>query len=178
MQNKISRVDLHVHTHYSQDAGDWLLHQLGVNECHTTPHEVYDKATAAGMDFVTITDHDTIDGALELAHHANFFISEEITTLFPEDDTRLHVVALNITEENHRLIQSLKFNVYELVSYLTAEHIVHFIAHPFFRMSERLTLDHFEKLLLVFDIFEVKNGGKQLWPDHLLENIWVSPPDC
>jgi hypothetical protein len=31
------------------------------------------------MDFVTITDHDTIDGCLELADRPDCFVSEELT---------------------------------------------------------------------------------------------------
>lgn len=37
---------------------------------------------ARGMDFVTITDHDTIDGALEIAHLPGAFVSEEMTAWF------------------------------------------------------------------------------------------------
>ena len=36
----------------------------GCPECATPPEEVYELAKRRGMDFVTITDHDTIDGAL------------------------------------------------------------------------------------------------------------------
>lgn len=62
-----SAIDLHVHSRYSGMADDWLLGQLGVQECYTKPSEVYEIAKRKGMDFVTLTDHDTIDGALELA---------------------------------------------------------------------------------------------------------------
>jgi hypothetical protein len=41
-------------------------------------------------------------------------------------------------------------------------------------MGERLTHEHFEKLLLLFNSFEVKNDGKQLWPDNLLADILTS----
>ena len=40
---------------------------LGLPECATPPEEVYALAKRRGMDFVTITDHDTIDGVLEIA---------------------------------------------------------------------------------------------------------------
>ncbi len=167
--NLKSCADLHVHSKFSQNAGDWLLSSLGVNECYTSPIDVYNMAKKRGMDYVTITDHDTIDGALELALMDDFFISEEVTTFFPEDKVKVHVVALSITEEHHRNIQKLRKNIYELVQYLNQEKIVHFIAHPFFRMSKDLTMFHFEKLLLMFKTFEVRNGGKQLVPDDLLD---------
>lgn len=176
-----SRIDLHVHTRFSKNADDWLLSQLGVNESYTTPQQVWERALKQGMDYVTITDHDCIDGALQLAHHDRFFISEEISAFFPDEPVKIHVVALDIDEEKHKIIQELRFNLYELVSYLNKSDILHFVAHPFFRMSEQLELAHFEKMLLLFKNFEVKNGGKQIYPDDFLirllktltpENLW------
>jgi hypothetical protein len=35
------------------------------------------------MDFVTITDHDTIDGAMEIAGRPGTFVSEELTAQPP-----------------------------------------------------------------------------------------------
>ena len=49
-----------------------------------------------GMTHVTISDHNTIEGVLEIAHLDNVFISEELTTYFPEDGCKLHVLAWNI----------------------------------------------------------------------------------
>jgi len=39
-----------------------------MRECYNTPQSVYDTAKRRGMDLVTVTDHDQINGALELAH--------------------------------------------------------------------------------------------------------------
>jgi len=168
--NSCSRIDLHLHTEYSK-TGDLMLSSLGIKESYTNPQQAYDLAMKRGMDFVTITDHDSIDGALQIAHLENVIIGEEITTYFPEDRARIHVIALDITEAQHAMIQSIRMNIYELVQYLNSENILHYVAHPFFRMTAPLTLEHFEKQLLLFKHFEVKNGGKQLWPDNLLEKI-------
>ena len=165
----VSRIDLHVHTCHSNHAGDWLLSRLNVQESYTTPQQVVDLAMRRGMDWITITDHDTIEGALTMAHLDNFFISEEISAYFPDDKTKIHIVALNIDETQHRMIQSLRMHIYDLVRYLNDEEIVHFVAHPFFRMTDRLSMTHFEKMLLLFKRFEVKNGGKQIDPDDFLE---------
>ena len=55
---------------------------LGLPECATPPEEVYELAKRRGMDFVTITDHDTIDGALAIADRPDVFVSEELTACF------------------------------------------------------------------------------------------------
>ena len=62
-----SKADLHCHSTASQESKLGVQRSLGLPECATPPQEVYELAKRRGMDFVTITDHDTIAGALELA---------------------------------------------------------------------------------------------------------------
>ncbi len=163
-------MDLHVHTCHSKTAGDVFLSRMGVHESYTQPDTVYRVAKARGMDFVTITDHDSISGALEIAHLDRVIIGEEITTFFPDDGACLHVVALDIDEAQHRDIQKCRNNIFELVSYLQTESVYHFVAHPFFRMTT-LSLEHVEQCLLLFETFEVRNGGKTLYPVDLIDRI-------
>ena len=59
-----SRADLHCHSTASQLSKLGVQRALGLPECATPPEEVYELAKRRGMDFVTITDHDTIAGAL------------------------------------------------------------------------------------------------------------------
>ena len=171
MSKNISRIDLHVHTHHSRTAGNWILDQIQISECYTRPMDVYRIAKSRGMDFVTITDHDVISGALQVAHQPDFFISEEISAFFPQDEAKVHILAFNINEEQHNEFQRLRFNIYELVPYLNEQNIVHALAHPYFKMGPTLSMFHIEQMLLMFEIFEVKNGGKQMMPDHLFEQI-------
>ena len=49
------------------------------------------------MDFVTISDHNSIRGALEIAHLPGTFISNETTTYFPEDGCKVHVLVFGIS---------------------------------------------------------------------------------
>ncbi|MCD5390889.1 PHP domain-containing protein, partial [candidate division NPL-UPA2 bacterium] len=114
----LSRADLHVHSIYSQQPSEWFLRKIGCYESYTPPSQIYRLAKQRGMDFVTITDHDVIDGALEIAHLEGAFVSEEVATRFPEDDCVIHVVTLNISENQHREIQKYKDNIFELVGYL------------------------------------------------------------
>ena len=62
-----SRADMHVHSTASELSKLGIQRALGLPECATPPEEVYELAKRRGMDFVTITDHDTIDGALAIA---------------------------------------------------------------------------------------------------------------
>jgi glycosyltransferase involved in cell wall biosynthesis len=153
-----SRADLHVHSEVSRVSAEWFLRKIDCPECSTPPKTLYRLARQRGMDFVTITDHDSIDGALRIKDLPGTFISEEVSTRFPEDDARLHVVALNITPEQHDEIQKHRHNVYHLVDYFQRESILHFLAHPVYASGGRLTVDHVEKALLLFKTFEAING--------------------
>ena len=77
-----TRPDLHCHSTASQLSRLGVQRALGLPECATPPEEVYTLAKRRGMDFVTITDHDTIDGALAIADREDVFVSEELTASF------------------------------------------------------------------------------------------------
>jgi glycosyltransferase involved in cell wall biosynthesis len=157
---KTVRADLHVHSRHSNKPSYWALRKFNCPESYSSPQFIYDTAKKQGMDFVTITDHNAIAGALEIAHLPGAFVSSEITTYFPEDGCKAHVVVLDISEDQFQDIQHLRKNIYELVSYLNQEAIVHFIAHPLYDQNNKLNADHLEKMLLLFKVFEVKNGAR------------------
>ena len=154
------RIDLHVHSKYSKRPHFWVLQKLGCQECYTEPLALYDIAKKRGMSLVTITDHNTIDGGLEIAHLPDTFISEEITAYFPQDQCKVHVLAYNIDERQHADIQRARENIFDLVQYLHTEGIPHSLAHPLWAVNRRLTLDHFEQMLLLFKNFEL-NGARE-----------------
>src|ERR671916_2116242 len=76
---RLTRADMHCHSPASELAKLGIQRSVGMPECATPPQEVYELAKSRGMDFVTITDHDTIAGCLELAEHPDAFVSEELT---------------------------------------------------------------------------------------------------
>src|SRR6201999_3428503 len=86
-----SRADLHVHSTASEQSRLGVQRALGLPECATPPEEVYSLAKRRGMDFVTITDHDTIAGALQISDRADVFISEELTVWFRGEPQAVHV---------------------------------------------------------------------------------------
>lgn len=163
-------VDLHVHTIYSGDLQTSFTKGLYGKECHSEPEQIYKLAKLQGMRFVTVTDHDTIEGALRLAHYDDFFISEEVTAFFPKDRYRVHINVLNISENEHKEIQSLKRNIYELVDYLSKNNIVHFVTHPLYSPYD-LGNHHVEKLLLLFRIWEIRNGQRPEQHNLVVEKI-------
>lgn len=154
----MGRADLHLHTRHSARATDWLLRKVDFPASCSEPKEIYRSLRGKGFDFVTFTDHDTIDGCLEIAGEPGVFLSEEITAFFPEDDVKVHLLAWGITEAQHAEIQRLRRDIYDLARYLKAQEIAHAVAHPFWPVDERLSVDHWERLVLLFRHFETVNG--------------------
>jgi len=151
------RADLHVHSRRSAKPANWLAKQFSIPESFTEPRHIYNVALERGMTHVTITDHDTIDGVLEIAHLPNTFLSAELTSRFPEDQCKVHVLAYDFNEDQFAEMGRLRKNIYQLVEYFDTNHIANAIAHPLYSVNNKLTQEHFGKLLLLFNLFEL-NG--------------------
>jgi glycosyltransferase involved in cell wall biosynthesis len=156
----VSRCDLHVHSIHSTDSGNYALRRARLGESYTSPERVYRTCRARGMTLVTITDHNTVEGALRIAHEPDTFLSVEVTTRFPEDDVPLHVLVWNLTEQDHRDLQPYRPSVYELVHLLRERGLAHALAHPLYRMGPPLTVSHVERMMLLFGAWEGRNGAR------------------
>jgi hypothetical protein len=71
----------------------------------------------------------------------------------------VHVLVYQSDERQHADIQKARTNIFDLVAYLNQEGITLSLAHPIWAMNNRLTLAHFEQLLLLFKNFEL-NGAR------------------
>jgi glycosyltransferase involved in cell wall biosynthesis len=172
MDTQIVKADLHVHSHFSDSPKIYLLAKGNARECYTSPEDVYQRCIARGMDLVTITDHDTIRGAMEIMHHGpHVFLSEEISARFPDNGCIVHILAFDITEAQHEEIQRLRYNIYDLVPYLRQENICHSIAHPLSSVNHRLKREHIEQCLLMFKNIELLNGPRDPYHRQALEQI-------
>lgn len=168
---KTYKADLHVHSSHSNKPTYWAMRKFNCPESYTAPLQLYQSALARGMDFVTITDHNAISGALEIAHLPQTFISSEITAHFPENGCKVHVVVLDISESQFHEIMELRKNVHELTAYLNQQRIVHFLAHPLYAQNDKLTIEIIERCLLLFSTFEVRNGCRARRFNHVTEAL-------
>ncbi len=154
----MSRCDLHLHSKHSDRSEDWLFRRLDFPDSYSDPNELYFRAKGAGMDFVTITDHDTIDGCLTIADRPGAFLSEQVTTYFPRDPCKIHLLVWGISEAQHRAIAAAREDVCDLQELLQKEGIAHAVAHPLYSINGKLTTSHLERLILLFQHFEGING--------------------
>jgi predicted metal-dependent phosphoesterase TrpH len=103
-------------------------------DCYSTPEQVYRVARARGMDLVTITDHNHIDGCLELLERhpdaPDVLMGEEIECRLPGYGERLHLGAFGLTERLHRDVQPLRGNAVEAAGFLRSEGVALVLHHP------------------------------------------------
>lgn len=167
----MTKADLHVHCKYSNDPSEWLLRQLGMNESYVEIEEVYRKAKEKGMDFVTITDHNTVDGAVLLheKYPEDTIVGVEVTTGFPETGCKIHMLLWDITKEQYDLIDTLRPNIYKLRDYIIKANVPYAVAHATYPVNGKLSMDILEKLVLMFDCFEGINGARNAY----FNNAWM-----
>jgi predicted metal-dependent phosphoesterase TrpH len=153
------KLDAHVHTYHSGNLAIPPVQRF-VKESYNTPEKLYRCAKIRGMDLVTITDHDSIAGALMIADRNDVIIGCEVTATFPEDGTTCHIGVLGITEEQFREIDKLRHNALELMPYLKEQAIFSTLNHLASRSAGRLTAAHLCSLLPWISAIETRNGAR------------------
>jgi predicted metal-dependent phosphoesterase TrpH len=156
----ILRADLHVHSWHSRQSGN--LRFLKSRDCYSRPEEVYRTARRRGMDLVTITDHDSIEGCLEVLDAnpdaADFFVSEEVSCRFPGADIEVHLGVYGMTEALHAEIQGVRDNVWEVAAALREAGVFFSLNHLLHFYRGQVPLADYLRLLHEVPGLETRNG--------------------
>ena len=157
------KCDLHVHSYHSGYASH--LRFLRARDCYSSPFDVYRVARARGMDLVCLTDHDSIDGALEFLDRRpdaqDFIVGEEISCRVPDaPGLRVHLGAWGLTETHHREVQRLRSNVADTAAYLQQEQVFFAVNHLFMLFGDEIDLDRYlREMLRLAPALETRNGA-------------------
>ena len=170
----MSKCDLHIHSRFSERSEEWLFRRFDFPDSYSDPRELHRQLMERGMDFVTITDHDTIDGCLEIRDLPNTFISEQVTTYFPQDPCKIHILVWGITEKQHDDIVIIRDNIFALQRYLQGGKIAHAVAHPLYSINGKLESSHLERLILLFRHFETINGLRDALLSELAQQLFAA----
>ncbi|MBI4321753.1 MAG: PHP domain-containing protein [Chloroflexi bacterium] len=139
------RIDMHVHTEYSPD-------------CATTLQEVINTARAMHLDYVAITDHNRVEGALRLREMApqKIIVGEEIKTTGGE------VIGLFL----EKYIPP-RLSPEDTVAKIKEQGGLVYIPHPFDRLRKSpLKAEKLLSILSQVDILEVQNSRCLLRADN------------
>ncbi len=151
---------MHCHSTASQESRLGVQRAVGLPECATPPQEVYELAKRRGMDLVTITDHDTIAGVLQIADRPDVFVSEELTAHFRGEPQAVHVLCYDITPDDHEWLQAHSADVELCATYMYEQEIVCALAHPYYTVAAPLSARHRRRLAELFDVWEIRNGAR------------------
>jgi predicted metal-dependent phosphoesterase TrpH len=153
---RLMRCDLHVHTRHSGMCTLPLLRRV-CRESYNDPLAVYEKLKHAGMDLVTITDHDSIDAVESLRSRPDFFLSEEVTRTLPSG-TELHVGVYDITERDHVELQRRRKDFDSLFAWLIDSNLFFSANHVFSSLTGSRTIEDFALFERAFPAIETRNG--------------------
>ena len=165
------KADLHVHTWHSTRSG--ALRFLRSHDCYSSPVDVYRTARARGMDLVTITDHDSIDGCLELLDRhpdlENFIVGEEVSCRFPDGDIEIHLGVYGMTEALHRDLQPLRGNVFDVIGRLREAGVFFALNHLLHFYRGQTSLESYLRLTHHVSALEGRNGAMLREQNELIE---------
>lgn len=154
------RADLHVHSCHSLQSGN--LRFLKSRDCYSAPDAVYRAAKARGMDLVTITDHDSIQGCIELLDNRrgadDVFISEEVSCRFPGTDLEVHFGVYGTNETLHAALQPLRGNAFDVAAALREAGVFFSLNHLLHFYRGQVPFADYLRLLDQVPALETRNG--------------------
>ena len=151
------RCDLHVHSWYSGRAEVPVLERVG-RECYSHPLDVYERARLRGMDLVTLTDHDTIEGARWLAGRQDCFLSEEVTVHL-DGGRLLHVNVFGLDSRQHEALQARRRDFEAFIAFLAEKRLPASVNHLFSALTGARELDDLRRPLGRLPLIEALNGA-------------------
>ena len=167
------RADLHVHSCHSRVSGNMRF--LGSRDCYSKPADVYRIAKARGMDFVAFTDHDSIDGALELLSDRpgldDVIVGEEVSCRLPDGDIEVHLGVYGMTESLHRDLQPLRRNVFDVIARLREADVFFALNHLLHFYRGQIPVERYLRLLDHVPALEARNGAMLAAHNLLIEQI-------
>lgn len=110
------------------------------------------------MDLVTLTDHDSIEGAGRLSGRADFFLSEELTCTMPSG-SEAHIAAYDINERQHMHLQQRRNDLPALLAYLDEQRIFFGVNHVFSCLTGARHAADFQWFQDCFPALEARNGA-------------------
>jgi predicted metal-dependent phosphoesterase TrpH len=120
------------------------------------------------MDLVAITDHDSINGALELAvsieHPDEVIIGEEVSCW--HRDIQVHLGVYGMTEALHRDVQPLRRNAFDVIACLRSAGVFFSLNHLLHFYRGQAPLAEYLRLLEEVPALEARNGA--MLPAHNL----------
>jgi len=156
---------------------EWMARLLGVQESYTDPETTYRAAKARGMTHVTLTDRDTIQGALRLSGYPDFLMGEEVTAFFPSEALHVDVLVWALARRSTSRSSVIASTSSRWSATSEEEQLAFGLAHPASFQIGGLRAEHFEQLLVLFPLWEVRDGHSDAADNALVGRLLESCAD-
>lgn len=164
----MKKVDVHVHSKGSQQVirGSNATRKLGVKESYVDFEHQYRLAKKRGMDYVTLSDHNSISEAMKLveAHPKDTFMSCEYLIKGRPEGQDLEILVLDIDQQMHcSLMNATEYGAKAFVDLVRQADRPFSLAHPAWAVQPkpRLTVNELEEWVGMCDVIEGLNGDCQ-----------------
>ena len=169
------KIDFHCHDHNSDVPDELWGRILRLPETWLKTKKLVKALQDNGSQVITVTNHNNARSCWDLeAKGIDVLVAAEFTCFFPEYELYIHVLTYGFNQEQEKILNNKRQNVYEFLRYAAAAELPVIMPHPlyFYTRNEKIDLSLFEKLAVIFARFEVLNGQRDLWQSVLTLN-WV-----
>ncbi len=177
------KMDLHCHDHNSDEPDELWGRILGLPETWLKTDKLIKVLKHNQCSAFTITNHNNARSCWNLKDAGFDILSgAEFTCFFPENQLYVHVLSYGFTPAQEIKLNHKRHNIYKFLSYAAEHNIPVSLAHPlyFYTRNKAFDTGFFEKFALLFERFEVMNGQRDYWQNHLTLK-WVqsiTPEQC
>lgn len=169
------RVDLHCHDHNSDVPDELWGRLLKLPETWLPTGKLVKRLQAAGTDLITITNHNNARSCWTLMDKGMDVLSgAEFTCHFPDDSLSVHVLVYGFSPQQEGRLNRLRQNIYHFAAYALEQDLPTVLPHPLFFYTGKRTasIESLEKLALLFERYEVLNGQRGFWQNHMTQ-LWI-----
>lgn len=164
------KMDLHFHS--SQSAKHQTpFYPRGITESFITPAQRLAQLRREQMDGTTLTDHDQWIGSRIMD-----LTGMELTAAFPRQLSGqripFHFLVYGFNESQYKELIKWRENIFELHKYIHDQGLPHSVAHAFYPPERaNMTIGHYELLMLLFKVFETRNGSRNALFNNALQQL-------
>ncbi|NPD84507.1 glycosyltransferase [Lentimicrobium sp. L6] len=170
---------MHCHDYNSDKPDEILGRILNVSETWLESETLLQSLKKHGCNAFTITNHNNARSCWEMQDKGFDVLSAaEFSCHVPDFNVGIHVLAYGFTPREEQVLLKLRRNIYHFQEYALQQNIPTVWAHPlyFYAPKGLPSIDFFNKMLLVFERFEVLNGQRDTW-QNMLSLEWLKTFD-
>jgi hypothetical protein len=169
------KLDMHCHDFNSNIPDELLGRILKVSETWLSTEDLLTSLKKHGSTAFTITNHNNARSNFTLKEKGvDVLVAAEFSCYVPDYKTGIHVLTYGFDQEQEKILNQIRGNIYDFQAYTHEHNIATVWAHPLYHYSPKGVppFEFFEKMSLIFERFEVINGQRDTW-QNMLVKTWV-----